>query len=151
MTPAGFRHGRIAHRISVFLEQYLCTNPLGVVTVSEAGFLIGRSPDTVRAPDVALILNEHLPAIDPPGYFEGAPDLAVEVISPNDRASEVLAKTQDWLAAGCRTVWVVDPHTQTVAVYSGGGHAAILESSDTLTGGDLLPGFSLPVAEIFAA
>lgn len=150
MTPAGFRHGRIAHRITFLLDQYLATNPLGVVTVSEAGFIIGRDPDTVRAPDVALILNEHVPATDPPGYFPGPPDLAVEVLSPNDRASEVLAKAQDWLAAGCRAVWVVDPQAQTVTVYSGGGHAAILDSSHALTGGDLLPGFSLPVAEVFA-
>ena len=86
----------------------------------------------------------------PDGFFPGAPDLAVEVLSPSDRAGDVLAKVQDWLNAGTAAVWVVDPKTQTVTIYGADRKAAILTSTDTLSGGDLLPGFSVPVAELFA-
>jgi Uma2 family endonuclease len=79
-----------------------------------------------------------------------ASDLAVEVLSPNDRASEVLAKVQDWLEAGCQAVWVVDPHAQTVTDYRGHGEAVVLTAFDTLTGGAILPGFSAAVADVFA-
>jgi Uma2 family endonuclease len=83
------------------------------------------------------------------GYFQGPPDLAVEVMSPSDRAGEVLAKVQDWLAAGCRAVWVVDPTSQTVSAYRGSHETALLTVADALTDDDILPGFRLPVAEIF--
>jgi Uma2 family endonuclease len=83
------------------------------------------------------------------GFFPGPPDLAVEVISPDDRDSEVLAKVQNWLDAGCRVVWLVDPRRQTVQVFQGRGEAAVLHLSDTLCGEPLLPGFSLAVAEVF--
>ena len=82
--------------------------------------------------------------------FSRAPDLAVEVLSPGDRASEVLEKVQDWLAAGCLAVWVVDPKKQTVTVYDNNHTVVRLRSTDTLSGGDLLPGFSVPVADLFA-
>ena len=84
------------------------------------------------------------------GFGRGAPDPAVEVVSPSDRHGEVLEKTQDWLAAGCSQVWVVEPKTQTVSMYHGGGRVVVLSATDALDGGDLLPGFSLPVTEIFA-
>lgn len=151
MAPAGFEHGRIVSAITVPLGAFIKEHGLGMTTGAETGFQIGRDPDTVRAPDVGFLGVARAPKKKVPGFFQGAPDLAVEVLSPNDRASEVLAKTRDWLTAGCRAVWVVDPQTETVTVYSAGGSAAVLESSDTLTGGELLPGFSLPVAEIFAA
>jgi Uma2 family endonuclease len=85
----------------------------------------------------------------PRAFFQGAPDLAVEVVSPGDRAGEVLAKVHEWLDAGCRAVWVVDPQTRTVAVHRSRNEIAVLQSTDTLSGGDLLPGFSVPVSEIF--
>ncbi len=150
MSPAGFGHGRIANRISVRLGTFVEERSLGVVTTAETGFQIGRDPDTVRAPDVAFVRAERLPAIEPLGYFQGAPDLAVEVLSPQDRAGEAVAKVQDWLDADCREVWVVDPRTRTVTVYRGGNEALVLHASDTLACGELLHGFSIPVAEIFA-
>ena len=85
----------------------------------------------------------------PQGFFPGAPDLAVEVLSPGDRASEVIAKVEDWLGAGCHAVWVIDPKTRTVTAYHGSRNAVILTATDTLDGRDLLPGFHGPVAEIF--
>jgi len=107
-------------------------------------------PDTVRAPDVGFVRAERIPATLTTGFFQGPPDLAVEVISPNDRAGDLLAKVQDWLGAGCRVVWVVDPGTRTVSVYRGAKQVTILTIADELTGEDVVPEFRLPVAEIFA-
>ena len=99
---------------------------------------------------MAFIRAERISGDLPEGYFPGAPDLAVEVLSPSDRAGDVLAKVRDWFAAGSLAVWVVDPKTQTVTLYGPDGRAAILTSADTLSGGDVLPGFNTPVAGIFA-
>ncbi len=123
---------------------------LGVVTGAETGFHIFYDPDTVRAPDAAFIRRENLPPTPERGFFPAAPDLAVEVLSPGDRASEVLAKVKDWLAAGCRAVWVLDPETETVTVYCGLDRIVILGLADTLTGDEVLPGFSIRVGDIFA-
>jgi Uma2 family endonuclease len=149
MSPAGFRHSRIALRIGSILMEYAERHGLGTVTNADCGFYIASNPDTVRAPDAAFVRAERIPAVEPVGFFRGAPDLAVEVLSPDDRKREVLAKVQEWLAAGCQVVWVVDPDKETVAVYSSSG-AEHFQQSDTLSGRDVLPGFSLAVAEIFA-
>jgi Uma2 family endonuclease len=150
MSPAGFEHGRIAALICGRLVQFLEQHPVGVVMGAETGFWIERDPDTVRAPDVAFLRTERLPPTAVRGFFPEAPDLAVEVLSPDDRASEVFGKVQDWLAAGCRAVWVVDPASKTVSVYSGARQALVLREGDEITGGDLLSGFRLPLAEVFA-
>ena len=151
MSPAGFEHGRLIGRIGARLSQRVETDALGVVVGAETGFHIARDPDTVRAPDVAFIRKERLPPGPILGFFPGAPDLAVEVVSPNDRASELLAKVQDWLAAGCLAVWVIDPLQRTVAVYRPDKPLATLRPADVLEGDDVVPGFSVPVAEIFAS
>jgi Uma2 family endonuclease len=151
MTPAGAEHGSIVIAITVPLASFVRQKKLGTLFGAETGFQIGRNPDTVRAPDVAFVRAERVPAKLPRGFFPGPPDLAVEVLSPDDRAGEVLAEVQDWLEAGCRAVWVVDPKTRTVSVYHSPNEAAILAASETLSGGEVLPGFSVPVAEIFAA
>ena len=150
MTPAGFEHGRIVSRIGARLEDFVEEQRLGIVTGAETGFQIGRDPDTVRAPDVGFVRAERVPAGPIRGFFPGAPDLAVEVLSPDDRAGEVLGKVQDWLAAGCRAVWVVDPARQTVSAYRSRDPMVVWGVSDELSGGDILPGFKVPVAEIFA-
>jgi Uma2 family endonuclease len=150
VSPAGYAHGSIAGRITIALGEFVKPRKLGDVLGGEPGFLIASDPDTVRAPDVAFVRSERVPHEKPQGFFEGAPDLAVEVLSPNDRASEVNAKVQDWLDAGCRMVWVVDPQTKTVSVYRSRTEIMVLGASDTLPGGDVLPGFSLPLVEIFA-
>jgi len=150
MSPSGFEHGRLASRIDRRLGDFVEKNALGIVTGAGTGFVIARDPDTVRAPDVGFVRSERAPEQPTPGFFPGPPDLAVEVLSPNDRAGEVSAKVQDWLAAGCRAVWVVDPGKRTVAVYESGRQEVRFSIADELQGGDLLPGFRLPVAEIFA-
>ena len=130
---------------------FLKDHPLGILTGAETGFHIGHNPDTVRAPDVAFVRADRLPRSTVSGFFRGAPDLAVEVLSPEDRAGEVLAKVQEWLDAGCRNVWVIDPRTRTVSVHRSRREILVLSAPDSLTGDDLLPEFSVPVAEIFSA
>jgi Uma2 family endonuclease len=150
MTPAGFRHGRIAASLTAALKDFVAQRGLGVVATGETGFQIEREPDTVRAPDVAFLRADRVPAEEPVGFFPGAPDMAVEVLSPDDRASEVNAKVQQWLQAACEAVWVVDPQSRTVTVYRSPKDVEVLRSSDVLTGGNVLPGFTLPVEEIFS-
>jgi Uma2 family endonuclease len=150
MPPAGFEHGRIVIRVAIPLGQFVNERGLGVVTGAETGFLIHRDPDTVRAPDVAFIAAARVPPSPVKGFFQGPPDLAVEVLSPDDRASTVLAKVHDWLGAGSRAVWVVDPETRTVTVYRGDEPMVVRSVSDELTGDNFLPEFRVPVAEIFA-
>jgi len=150
MSPAGFEHGRILVRITRPLAEFVEQQRLGVVTGAETGFHIGRDPDTVRAPDVAFLRAARVPAEPERGFFPGAPDLAVEVLSPEDRASEVLAKVRQWLDAGTETVWVADPATETVSVYRSPTRAEVLGEGEVLGGGELLPGFRVLVSEIFA-
>jgi Uma2 family endonuclease len=149
MSPAGFEQGRIVSRIDRRLGAFVESRGLGEVTGAETGYYIQRDPDTVRAPDVGFVRAERVPRAPATGFFQGAPDLAVEVLSPGDRAGEVLAKIQDWLDAGCKAVWLVDPAAQTVAVYRPGGTVARLAPADDLTAEDILPGFRLR-EEIFA-
>jgi Uma2 family endonuclease len=149
MSPAGSEHGMIVAEIAGILRDFVKPRALGVVLGAETGFRVASNPDTVLAPDVAFIRADRVGAGLPKGFFPGPPDLAVEVLSPNDRAGEVFAKVQDWLAAGCASVWLVDPKTQTVTVYGADRKAIMLSSADVLTGGELLPGFNSPVAGIF--
>ena len=149
MSPAGYEHGVIAIRIGVLLSAFVMRKRLGEVTAAETGFKIGHDPDTVRAPDVGFVRAERTPRGRHRGFFDGPPDLAVEVLSPDDRAGEVLAKVQDWLSAGCRAVWVVDPTSCTISVYRGPHEATVLKVGDVLSDDELMPGFRLPVAEVF--
>ncbi|MFZ1937400.1 MAG: Uma2 family endonuclease [Thermoguttaceae bacterium] len=149
MSPAGSEHGMIVAEIAGILRDFVKPRALGVVLGAETGFRVSSNPDTVLAPDVAFVRVDRVGDGLPKGFFPGAPDLAVEVLSPNDRAGEMFAKVQAWLNAGCASVWVVDPKTQTVTVYGADRKAIMFTSADVLTGGELLPGFSSPVAGIF--
>ena len=149
MSPAGSEHGSIIVNITIPLGIFVSQAGLGRVFGAETGFHIAHDPDTVRAPDVAFVATGRLPSPLPQGFFPGPPDLAVEVVSPDDRDSQVQAKVQNWLEAGCQVVWLVDPRRQTVQVYQGRGQAKVLHLSETLSGESLLPGFFLAVAEIF--
>jgi Uma2 family endonuclease len=149
MSPAGSRHGAIAAELAALLRDFVKPRGLGVVMGAETGFQVSRDPDTVLAPDVAFVRADRIRGGLPAGFFPGAPDLAVEVLSPGDRASEVIAKVENWLGAGSLVVWVVEPKLLTITVYRSGREAAVFNPTDTLDGGDLLPGFHASVAEIF--
>ena len=159
MAPAGGRHGRIAHRAGLFVGNHVletrgwqrAPTRLGEVFAAETGFVLRRDPDTVRAPDVAFVSSERLGTGEAPaGFLELAPDLAVEVVSPNDSASDVQSKVEDWLAAGTRLVWVVYPDTRSVTAYRSLHEAEVLSEPDTLEASPVLPDFALPVRDLFA-
>jgi Uma2 family endonuclease len=148
MIPPGFLHGRITMKLSGPILSHVEAHGLGTVVAAETGFLLARDPDTVRAPDIAFVRAARLPGPER-GYFPGAPDLAVEVLSPDDRPGYVRDKVAEWLEAGARAVWVVDPREQTVAVHEPGRAPSVLGEADTVRGGDVLPGFALAVRDIF--
>lgn len=150
MSPTSGRHGGIASRIHRRIALFVEMHNLGETYIAETGFLVARAPDTVRAPDVSFVPKEKIPPEgEPDDYWEFAPELAVEVVSKNDRWSEVEEKVEEWLHAGTRLVWVVDPKTRTVHVYHATYEARILHEGDTLEGEDVLPEFMLPLVEIF--
>lgn len=144
--PPGARHGRIAMNLGVELANFVRARELGVVYAAETGFTLARHPDTVRAPDVAFVRRERLPSPEPVGFPELAPDLVVEVLSPDDRPGQRLAKVADWLSAGTRVVWVIDPERRLARVYRHDGTERIVSAAETLDGEDVVPGFSCPLA-----
>ena len=150
MSPASFPHGKIAMKIGRSLGNYVEEHNLGDVPAAETGFKLSTNPDTVRAPDVAFIRRERLQIIgDIAGYFPGAPDLAVEVISPNDLYTEVEDKVTDYLSAGTGMVIVVNPRKHTATIYRAFADIIILTENDTIDGEDVVPGWSLAVRKVF--
>jgi Uma2 family endonuclease len=150
MPPSGAQHGWQAARLAGSLIYYVDANRLGLVYVADAGFWLTRDPDTVRAPDVAFVRRERvLAAGDVKGFWPGAPDLVVEVISPGDLYTEVDEKIASWLAHGARLVLAVDPRRRTVAVHRPNQPVRLLTEDDRLEGQDVVPGWSLPVRQIF--
>ena len=149
MTPAGGEHGRTGARLLARLDAFVERERLGEVFTAETGFLLRRNPDTVRAPDVAFVRAERVPQARVPGFPAMAPDLVAEVVSPSDRAVEVAGKALAWLDAGVRLVWVVDPQNRTVTVHRPGG-TTVLRGRDELSGVGVLPGFVLPLEELWA-
>lgn len=152
MAPAGGKHGFVAGEIFGELRNYVKANDLGWTFAAETGFKVASDPDTVRAPDAAFVRKERVEAAgdDFEGYFPGAPDFVCEVVSPNDRHSDVLEKALDWLHSGCRMVLVVEPRGKTVTVYRAPDDVKILSADDRIDGADVLPGWSLAVKDLFA-
>lgn len=146
----GMRHGRVAAEIGARLAGFVRRRRLGVVVANDTGFVLSRAPDTVRGPDVAFVTAERFAAVgDRVSVFPGAPDLAVEVLSPSNTPSGVHAKVGDYLAAGTRLVWVVDSEAETVAVHRSLLSPRRLGGEEILEGEDVLPGFRVRVARLF--
>jgi len=148
--PAGFRHGDVAMSIALAIGQYLRDSPVGRLLAAETGFILFTNPDTVRAPDVAFVRHDRIPDPMPRGYAPFAPDLAVEVLSPDDRPGEVLAKVADWLKAGTRLVWVVDPDRKLARIYRADGTSVEIGEDGALEGEDVLPGFECALADVLS-
>jgi len=146
--PPGTNHGRIAAKLCFILSSFVLHEKLGAVFAQDTGFKIESNPDTVRAPDVAYLSNARLGAVSRRGYAPVAPDFAAEILSPDDRASEVLAKVAALLNAGSKLVWVVDPDREEVRVYRPDGSIRVIPGDGSLDGGDVLPGFTCSVREI---
>jgi Uma2 family endonuclease len=145
--PPGLRHGRVAVNLARRLADHVEAGALGRIYV-ESGFKLASDPDTVRGPDVAFISRARLPDPEPVGYPDLAPDLVVEIISPGDRPGEVLAKVADWLSAGTRLVWVVDPERRLARIYRGDGTEQIVTADQALDGEDVVPGFACPLSAV---
>lgn len=149
MTPVGDIHTILGIEIAWLLNNFIRTHDLGWVTGADAGFQLSEDPDTVRSPDVGFVSKARVPKLTGK-YFTVAPDLAVEIMSPGDTASEIQAKVLEYFQAGTHLVWVVYPKTKTVAVHVDAKTTHTVDLDGILDGGDVLPGFALPVRDIFA-
>ncbi|MDP9311774.1 MAG: Uma2 family endonuclease [Chloroflexota bacterium] len=150
MSPASYRHGKIIINITLSLGQHVRDHQLGDVFAAETGFKLTADPDTVRAPDVSFVRRERVEAVGATeGYWPGAPDLAVEVISPNDLYTDVEEKVIEFLAAGTGMVLVVNPRKHTVTVYRALADISILTEDDTINGEEVVPGWMLAVRDVF--
>ena len=149
MSPSGGPHGDATSRVSFYVNGIVYGDDLGVTFAAETGFFVERDPDTVKAPDFAFVAYERLPDPLPEGYVPLVPDLAVETRSPNDTAREVAEKVEEWLAAGVRLVWVIEPRKRTITTHRQGRAPQVLGIGETLDGEDVLPGLAVPVERIF--
>lgn len=151
MEPPGFGHGMVATRIASLLDAYVREHQLGVALASEVGFILASDPDTVRAPDVAFVRQERYEAIGHTiKYWPEAPDLAVEVVSPNDSFSEVEEKAFQWLDAGARLVLVADPRRRTITAYRARDDVRLFAEGESIDAGDAVPDWTLDVSAAFA-
>lgn len=150
MAPAGGEHGAINSKVNRRIGNFVEEHSLGETYTPDTGFILSRNPDTVLCPDFAYVRAENvLPREEQRGFLEIAPDLAIEVLSPSDTLSSATQKIMEYLDAGVRLVWLVDPADHTVTVYTPDRRARVYREDDTIDGGDVLPGFSIAVADIF--
>ena len=153
MPPPNFQHGYVAGKIYGALAESVRESRAGFVAVGDPGFRLALpdDPERVRAPDVCFVSAERFPGGKVPTKFvSGAPDLAVEVLSPSESAAEIHQKVRDYLEGGAKLVWLFSAEAKTVAVFRADGSGRFLTAKDTLTGEPLLPGFSLDLGEFFS-
>lgn len=149
MPPPGALHGFVSNRVAGELYHFVKERGLGTV-FNECGYKLASDPDTVRGPDVSFVRAERAEATGVPrGYWQGPPDLAVEVRSPDDRKAEIAKKIQDYLRVGVRMIWFVEPDHRTVTVYRPAAAPLTLSANQELDGGDVVPGFRLPIHALF--
>jgi Uma2 family endonuclease len=147
--PPGAVHGWVARNVLRPLDRYVEEHALGLV-IFDTGFLLTAEPPTVRGPDIAFLAGEHLPSTGAPqGFWTIPPDLAVEIVSPSNTATGIQEKVLEYLRAGTRLVWVVDPDTRSVTAYRTQQDVQLLTENNVLDGADVLPGFRLDVSKIF--
>jgi Uma2 family endonuclease len=148
--PPGAPHGSAAVNLVVMLSIHVKANGLGRVFADSFGYILTQLPHTVRVPDLSFVRADRLPPEGlGPGLLRFAPDLAVEVLSPSESASELEEKLADYTTAGTRLIWVVDPARRTVMILDQAQPVRWLQEADVLDGGGVVPGFSCKVAEIF--
>jgi Uma2 family endonuclease len=147
MLPASMDHGDCESNIILLLGNYVKKHRLGRVLTGDTGFRL--RDDTVRAPDVAFVRRERVEAVRHRGFGRGAPDLAVEIFSPSDSVRHLMRKVKQYFAAGCHTVWIMYPERLEVNVLEASGADRLLQAGDLLEAPELLPGFSVLVAELF--
>ncbi len=147
--PTGHEHGFIESLIVYFLTRFIREHNLGRVVTGEVGIYVERNPDTIRAADVAFISHDRYAQVQSAGFLDIAPELVVEIMSPSNTWSEVHEKLAEYFAIGVNIVWVVDPQLQQIHVFRALDDVSLLTKEDTLTGEGVLPGFALPLTELF--
>ena len=146
---AGGLQGSIASRLFFYVGSIIIPENLGMTFAAGTGFLVERNPDTVLAPDFAFVAEGRLPNPLPDGYVALVPDIVLQTRSPNDTRQEVADKVAQWLELGVRLVWELNPQTRILTVHGAGQPPQVLGENDTLDGGDVLPGLSVPIARLF--
>jgi Uma2 family endonuclease len=145
-----WRHGEILIKVAVVLDRYASAHPGWSVSGGDPGTKLHRSPDTLRGPDVAIVRAERKPeGRGAEGWLEGAPDVAVEILGDRQAMMELMTKALEYLAAGATMVWLLEPETARVVVFTPPSLVRILGKDDVLEGGEALPGFSCRVGEMF--
>lgn len=151
MSPTGHLHGFLESNFDRILGAFVYQQKLGRVLVGEVGIYTQRNPDTVRAADVAFISRQRWSQVQSQSYLDVAPELVVEILSPDDAWSELMEKLEEYFSIGVQMVWVADPRRQQVYMYHSLTDVERFVLDDVLSGSKVLPGFSVPVAELFAA
>lgn len=149
MSPAGAEDGMVVVRFGRFLDEFVAEHRLGVVFGAETGFKIHTDPDTVRAPDASFVRRDRIKGKLTRKFYPGVPDLAVEVISPDDTRREMAEKVNMWLVHGTQTVWVADPAKMAITIHRVGQKPLTRGVGDVIDDEPLLPGFVLQVSKIF--
>lgn len=148
--PANFRHGQVDSRLAYRIRRWVDEHGLGEV-VTNVGFVLSERPATVRGPDIAFVSRERIPAeVAPTGFARFMPDLAVEILSPSNTASDVQEKVLEYLEAGVRLIWIVDPRHRRATVYRSRSDIRLLSEEDHLDGDPVLPGFTVALSEVLA-
>ncbi|WP_295882944.1 Uma2 family endonuclease [uncultured Thiohalocapsa sp.] len=149
MPPTGHPLASVEGNIARELGSFVKRQALGKVMPGEVGIITQHDPDTVRGADVVYISNERLARAQPDGYLDVAPELTIEVVSPNDRRTEIDEKVSEYLACGVEAVWIIDPRNRRVTCWRAPGEARTYGQDDVLEEPGILPGFSLAVRELF--
>lgn len=150
VTGAGGIHTMIMVTLFRLLSEFSQRHQYGIVFPDGLGYILSPHPGRLRIPDVSFASRDRIPMDGiPEGFWPGPPDLAVEIVSPNDRAEDVHAKVGEYLESGARAVSVLWPRERSVTVSGTTGPVKELGPDDELDGGDVLPGFSVRVVEVF--
>jgi Uma2 family endonuclease len=151
MPPTGHIHGYVENRIGSILREYVEQRGLGRVLTGEVGIYTGRNPDTVRGADVVFISNERLDQMEADGYLTVAPELVVEVVSPNDRWIEIVDKLEEYFAIGVAEVWIADPRKQEIRIYYGLDETVRCIAPGQFASSRVLPEFQMAVSSLFGS
>jgi len=149
LEPPGTYHGELAGRLLVRVGAFVESHRLGAVFAQDTGFKIASNPDTVRAPDLAFLGHERLAHVARRGYAAVAPDFVAEILSPDDQPGEVRAKIAEWLTAGVRLVWELDPDRRIARIYRPGGSESLVAAHGVLEGDTVLPGFRIELNDLY--
>ena len=150
MSPTGYQHGEVESNITTSLSIFLRTHNLGKIMSGEVGIFIRRGPDSIRAADVLFISHRQLQQVQSASYLDVAPELIIEVLSPNDNWSEMMEKLEDYFSIGVKQVWLADPRRKILQIFGSLTESVLLHEGESLPEIAFLPGFKLDLSEIYS-